>query len=87
MRRTITISVSDEMHDLIDQGRRVHFYSTVSEYVRFLVRRDQRPDAVKEKEVVYTRRPRTMNQCMEDGLREIEAMKAALGDKWNEVDL
>lgn len=82
MRRTITISVSDEMYDLIDQGRRVHFYSTVSEYVRFLVRRDQRPDAVEEKEVVYTRTPaRTVNQCMEDARREIEAEKIALAAK------
>ena len=86
MRRTITISVSDEMHDLIDQGRRVHFYSTVSEYVRFLVRRDQRPDAVKEREVVY-KPSRTANQCMEDGRREIEELKAAYGDKWIEIDI
>ena len=86
MRRTITISVSDEMHDLIYEGMRSHYYSTVSEYVRFLVRRDQLPDAVKEKKAAYTP-PRTANQCMEDGRREIEAMKAAFGDKWNEVDL
>ena len=74
MRRTITISVSEEMHDLVYQGMHAHYYSTVSEYVRFLVRRDQRPDAVTEKKVVHPP-VRTVNQCIEDALREIEAEK------------
>ncbi|MFN0278951.1 MAG: type II toxin-antitoxin system ParD family antitoxin [Pyrinomonadaceae bacterium] len=77
MRRTITISVSDEMHSLISEGMRSHFYSTVSEYIRFLVRRDQRPDAVHEPKLVYAE-PRTVNQCIEDALREIEAEKGSL---------
>ncbi len=79
MRRTITISVSDEMHSLIYEGMRSRFYSTVSEYIRFLVRRDQRPDAVKEPEVIYTP-PRTANQCIEYALREIEDETKSLGD-------
>ena len=77
MRRTITISVSDEMHSLITEGMRAHFYSSVSEYIRFLVRRDQRPEAVEEKEFPNVP-PRTANQVIEDVRREIEAEKIAL---------
>lgn len=39
MRRTITISVPDEMYEYIDAERGM---GTVSEYFRSLVRRDQR---------------------------------------------
>ena len=80
MRRTITISVSDEMYSLIYQGSRSHFYSSVSEYIRFLVRRDQRPDMIKEEELAY-RPPRTANQCIEDAKREIDAQRTYLEDK------
>jgi Arc/MetJ-type ribon-helix-helix transcriptional regulator len=60
------------MHSLIYSGMRSHFYSTVSEYLRFLVRRDQRPAAIEEKEYPYTP-PRTANQVIEEARREIEA--------------
>ena len=80
MRRTITISVSDEMHSLIYEGMRSHFYSTVSEYMRFLVRRDQRPKIVEE-EKFPSAPPRTANQCIEDALREIETEKGAIAGK------
>lgn len=77
MRKTITISVSDEMHRLIHEGARVHYYSSVSEYIRFLVRRDRRPDTVIGEEPVSAPL-RTANQCMEDTAWEIEAEKALL---------
>jgi hypothetical protein len=66
------------MHDLIYEGTRSRFYCTVSEYIRFLVRRDQRPKYTEEEKLVYTP-PRTANQCMEDGRRENEAEKNDLG--------
>ena len=69
MRRTITISVSDEMHRLIHEGTRSRYHSTVSEYIRFLVRRDRRPASVIEQEPEYPP-PRTMNQWMEDAARD-----------------
>lgn len=73
MRRTITISVSEEMHTLIHSGMKSRYYSTVSEYIRFLVRRDQAPDAVLLTEEPVEM-PRTANQVIEDVLRgrEIE---------------
>ncbi|MBX7054181.1 MAG: hypothetical protein K1X36_04420 [Pyrinomonadaceae bacterium] len=72
MRKTITISVSEEMYSLIQQGTRTHFCSSVSEYIRYLVRRDQRHDLVKE-EVQPVRRPlRTANQAMENALRRMD---------------
>lgn len=80
MRRTITISVSDEMHSLIHKGARSHYYSTVSEYIRFLVRRDQRPDSITE---AKTEHPpvRTANECIEAGRLEILAEQAALAKR------
>ena len=80
MRRTITISVSDEMHSLIYDGMHSHFYSTVSEYIRFLVRRDQRPESVKKQEFA-DRPPRTANQFIEDAKREIDAEQASFETK------
>ena len=71
MRRTITISVSDEMHSLIHKGMRSHYYSTVSEYLRFLVRRDQMPVASEKDEDTFTM-PKTANQVIEEALRETE---------------
>ena len=71
MRRTITISVSDEMHSLIHKGMRSRYYSTVSEYIRFLVRRDQMPVASEQNEDTFTM-PRTANQVIEEALRESE---------------
>ena len=62
------------MHSLIQKGMQAHFYSSVSEYVRFLVRRDQRPEAVEEYK--YPSTPtRTANEVIEDYRREIEAQK------------
>jgi Arc/MetJ-type ribon-helix-helix transcriptional regulator len=71
MRRTITISVSEEIYALIQEGTRSRFHSTVSEYIRFLVRSDRRPDAVKQ-EVAAILPPRTANQCVDDARREFE---------------
>ena len=68
MRKTITISVSEEMHTLIHKGMRTRYYSTVSEYIRFLVRRDQARDAVTRQDPPV--RLRTANQAMEDVPRE-----------------
>ena len=71
MRRTITISVSDEMHSLIHKGMRSRYYSTVGEYMRFLVRRDQIPAASEEKADTFEM-PQTANQVIEEALRETE---------------
>ena len=71
MRRTITISVSDEMHSLIHKGMRSRYYSTVSEYIRFLVRRDQMPVA-SEKAVDTSTMPQTANQAIDEALHETE---------------
>ena len=76
MRRTITISVSDEMHSLIHKGMRSRYYSTVSEYMRFLVRRDQAPDTVLLKEPTY-KPPQTMNEYMEEIRCDLEARNEA----------
>jgi hypothetical protein len=65
------------MHSLIYSGMRSHFYSTVSEYIRFLVRRDQRPDTIEEYQYPYTP-PRTANQVIEDVRREMEAERTDL---------
>jgi len=59
------------MHSLIYQGMRSRYYSTVSEYLRFLVRRDQAPDAVSLTEMPV-RPARTANQCIEDAQREVD---------------
>ena len=71
MRRTITISVSDEMHSLIHKGMRSRFYSTVSEYMRFLIRRDQMSVASEKAEDTFTM-PQTTNQAIDEALRETE---------------
>jgi Arc/MetJ-type ribon-helix-helix transcriptional regulator len=68
LRRTITISVSDEMYSLIREGIRSCCYSTVSEYIRFLVRRDTRPETINRERPVYPP-PRTANQCLEEARR------------------
>lgn len=61
VRRTITISVNDEMHKMIREGTRSRACSTVSEYLRLLVRRDQRSEpAVTEP----SRRLRRANECI-----------------------
>ncbi|MEP6946086.1 MAG: hypothetical protein ABJA02_09230 [Acidobacteriota bacterium] len=73
MRRTITISVSDEMYKLIHDATRQGYHSTVSEYIRFLVRRDRRPSSVIEEQPVY-QPVQTMNQWMEDAAREREVV-------------
>jgi len=56
------------MHTLIHKGMRTRYYSTVSEYIRFLVRRDQAPDAVTRRDPPIVLR--TANQVMEDVPRE-----------------
>ncbi len=71
MRKTLTISVSEEMYSLIQKGTRTHFCSSVSEYIRYLVRCDQRPDVVKESKLA-PRPLRTANQAMEDAQREMD---------------
>ena len=40
MRQTITISVSEDMYAAIRDTARRRFFSSVSEYIRFLVRND-----------------------------------------------
>lgn len=51
MRRVVTISVSDEMYGLIRRGRDRRSCSTVSEYIRLLVRSDhEREDPVPKPE-------------------------------------
>ena len=72
MRKTITISVSDEMYRLIHEGTRTHYCSTVSEYIRSLVRRDVRPETVIQEEPTYPTL-RTANQWLEDAASEREA--------------
>jgi Arc/MetJ-type ribon-helix-helix transcriptional regulator len=57
------------MHTLIHKGMAARYYSTVSEYIRFLVRRDQAPGAVSRAEPPIET-PRTMNQVIEDAMRE-----------------
>ena len=42
MRKTMNISVSDDMLTLIHEGVENGSYGSVSEYIRTLVRRDQR---------------------------------------------
>ena len=41
MRKTITISVPEEMYSFIFERSRSRFYGAVSEYIRSLVREDQ----------------------------------------------
>lgn len=76
----MTISVSEEMYDLIYEGTRSRFYSSVSEYIRFLVRRDQRPDAVAVRKEKFDTTLRTANECIETARRELEAERAARRD-------
>lgn len=64
------------MHDLIYEAMRSRFYCTVSEYIRFLVRRDQRPEFTEEEKPVY-QPPRTANEYIEDVRKEIEAENAS----------
>ncbi len=46
MRQTITISVSEDMYAAIRDAARKRFFSSVSEYIRFLVRNDTlKPEA------------------------------------------
>ena len=77
MRKTITISVSDEMHRLIQKGTRSGCHSTVSEYIRSLVRRDVWHEAVIQTEPIYPPL-RTANQCMEDAARKKKKKKEDL---------
>lgn len=57
------------MHSLINKGMHAGYHSTVSEYLRFLVRRDQMPVASRQKEEEFTM-PKTANQVIEDALLE-----------------
>ncbi|MBK9215320.1 MAG: hypothetical protein IPM59_06920 [Chloracidobacterium sp.] len=60
MRRTITISVSEDLHAAILDAARKRFYSSVSEYIRFLVRNDNlKPEA---KPAGPPRLPRSANE-------------------------
>lgn len=68
MRRTITISVSEEMHDLIYKGMRSNYHSTVSEYIRSLVRRDH-PVESSQKDQLFPI-PQRINDVMKDVMRE-----------------
>ena len=62
MRRTITISVSEDMYDAIHDAARKRFYSSVSEYIRFLVRNDDLKAETKPAEPA--RLPLTANERM-----------------------
>lgn len=78
MRRTINISVSEEMHAYITEQCR---YSTVSEYIRSLVRREQ------ERRADYAARPvpgvARMNDIsvFADALDQLDKLKAILERK------
>lgn len=63
MRKTITISVSQEMADLIQKGARKSYCDSVSEYLRFLVRRGQSYQAVRKQHEPFEH-PRPVNEIM-----------------------
>lgn len=63
MRKTITISVSDEMHELIRKGMRASYSDSVSEYLRFLVRRDQSYQTVRKQHQRFEM-PKPVNEIM-----------------------
>jgi Arc/MetJ-type ribon-helix-helix transcriptional regulator len=75
MRRTINISMSEEMHDYILTEAR---YGTISEYIRGLVRREQ------QRRADYGSRPRagsvSANQCVVfmNALEQLDKLKAIL---------
>jgi Arc/MetJ-type ribon-helix-helix transcriptional regulator len=61
----MNISVSETMHAFITRRTREHFHSSVSEYIRSLVRQDQIKvwnEAPKE----HFRLPRLANDCLPD---------------------
>ena len=86
MRWTITISVTDEMHSQIHEGMRSRYYSTVSEYIRFLVRRDRIPAAIRQNAEEFAM-PKTANEVMEEAIRESRADGEYAGYQKDSFDL
>lgn len=64
------------MHSLINKGMDSHFCSTVSEYMRFLVRRDQMPPGRRTDTFIM---PKTANEVIEDALRDGDDALESLG--------
>ena len=84
MRKTISISVSEEMHGyMLEQAG----YGTMSEYIRSLVRREQQQRAD------YTARPtRPLTRARDigvflDALEQVEKLKAILERKEDPYDV
>lgn len=75
MRRTINISVPEELHDYILERSR---YTTVSEYIRMLVRGEQ------QRRADYGRRPVSLpmrandSYVLADALEQLDKLKAIL---------
>jgi Arc/MetJ-type ribon-helix-helix transcriptional regulator len=78
MRKTVTISMSEEMHEYLVQNSG---YVTVSEYVRSLVRRDQ------EQRAALAARPLPMPRRANDAgvfyeaLIQVDKLKAILEER------
>lgn len=60
------------MHSLIYKGMSSRYYSTVSEYIRFLVRRDQVPVEPEQKDEDTFIMPKTANEVIAEAMREAE---------------
>ena len=61
----MNISVSEEMYSVIVKNARAGFHSSVSEYIRSLVRRDTR-ESLRSREEVKPPPPRRANDCFVD---------------------
>ena len=65
MRKVVPISMSEAMYDVVLERKHAGFHSSVSEYIRSLVRRDARESRKPVSEPLYAR-PRRANEYMVD---------------------
>jgi Arc/MetJ-type ribon-helix-helix transcriptional regulator len=78
MRKTVTISMSEEMHDYLIRNSG---YVTVSEYIRSLVRRDQEERAALAVRPLPRLRRANDAGVFYDALIQVEKLKAILEQK------
>jgi len=68
MRKTMNISMQDDLHSYIIERARASYFGSVSEYIRWLVRCDQSGRIQTEAKEIARKRARTANETMFVGL-------------------
>lgn len=80
MRKTITISVSEDMYELVYEGARKGFHSSVSDYIRTLVRGDIWAQLDKRIMIIDRSKPKRARDYLFEDLSDFEIHSSTLED-------